>query len=862
MSHKLFHFFYHSGIAFHLPRKDLRLGFNTESFQESIILDDLSLNSFFLRQPHIPKEWRIESYNEAVTQPYFSLSDFQYKWHLEQGAMCTRKTSQFINYIAEHPQTTYLLIGCRISFCQDIHHRMKKQVPSVPFVLYHSADFQKLRQKPHAQHTNVIIQYESLWQIARFSYHTIIIDEITTVLSCLISPTNKYKLKENAETLLQKLSAAQRIILLDADLNAKTLVFIQEIEKQSKSPLLLRINCYRPPAMQKHFFLFVDFPKKFSFDSFLNVQNPLSTPKDGPSILASLEEKLTPAKEVKPCAKYHFIQILKKKILEKKRIVIVTGSIHFFETEIEPWLQTQHIGYKWYKQDSGNQYDLQDIHQCWHSEVTVKQKGSSKKRKCPSEPSENHIDAEDMAIDDEEKDYQVTLQVVAFTNRITVGLSYELHDFDTIFIYGTPGSIPPRLLMQMRGRIRNLSEPNIYMYIYRRGDNRALTSFTAIKSYLQRRRSVLGGIRYEQDPLWKKDFDHWQTHFDWLVSQYAFHELERSLASSNFLLETLKQLMHHGDSWQFVPPFQCEPLESSSEKEHKEEMLQPISPYKEFLDSPLVSWGELKRKTQNKLNKQDLDMQICKSRLYYTYCNPLHENPGSLILSSQQTAILWEIYKLYQSKPTRRILWQFCMSYWYPTPSLWAEKHNQGDVFQLGQEFFPRQVARYRILNDILSFLGFQNINDFHTVCFTKTCLHTTSQIQSFLKLLQDYDCIGSKEALSTKIPFRNIPGMMQRVSRFLTKFSGQHLSPFCDRCQLFQQGKLPVCPHIKGKRIRYFQGWEQKKEQKTTAKPTKTRKKLYFFTYKLQAGIFGDLRTQIATHFSWPSETPEKEQP
>lgn len=790
---------------YHLPSELFTNLFHQRN--NPILTDDLHIDRFF-QTYGIPPSWEIIRYESAIVHDYFQDS---YKWHMEQSAMCTQKTMQAIRLVERWKplRYSYLIVCPRISFCQNVHARLNAHFGSsseMYFYLYNSMSYrcEVLKALPQSRR-NVVIQYESLWQVAHLKFDVVIIDEITTVLSCVTSPTNKDRLQKNAKTFKDFLNQAKHVLLMDADLNAKCLHLVKDFQDPSRDRVVFRQNNFRNAQLCKSVLLFTDRPKRYQWDQ---------------NIFACLFP--SPPPSLPRVGKLRFLTSLKNRLLEKQRLVVITGSIKFFEMEIEPWLQANQIHYKWYKQNNGNEQDLIDINSSW-----------SKKRK---------------------RDHQ-TMQVVAFTNRITVGLSYEQFDFDSIYIYGSPGSVIPRLLMQMRGRIRSLKESTISMYIFPRSDERVLTCYESIWNNMRARRHLLERFRCEEHEKlgetkweWSQAWGSWQKEYEWVTKQYCFHELEINLSKSNFLLETLKQFIHNRYSWVCNDCF----FWKDSLFPHSGSVA--VSPshaenFEFFASLPLVTRKELRILQQKRSNENKF--QTIKSKLYYTFAlQEFHireENEKQICLKPltlNQNKLLWSLFKIQNNKQLKKKFFYNWLLHFYPLPSQWATLLNKGSLFHIGQEFCPRQVVRYRLIYEIVTRLGFAHLNDYETVISSRMILGKEEQRSKMIGLLQESEVMFALNKSQDRELKLNLPGLIKKISNLLLGFSGHKIVPYCVTCPQKQQqrGTFGPCLHIKRKQVQY--------QQYKTRDDQGNKVKLYCFTYKMIASEVDPLITEIKKEF------------
>ena len=530
-----------------------------------------------------------------------------------------------------------------------------------------------------------------------------------------------------------------------------------------------------------------------------------------------------------------------------KRVVLVTGSVNFFENEIKPWLEQEKIYYKWYKQANGNDQDLLNINVSWSQHQNQK-----RKRKL------------DTAVEEQ----IVPLQLIAYTNRITVGLSYELEDVDDLYIYGMPGSILPRLLFQMKGRIRFLKNDTISVYIFPRKDEQVLTSFDQLQKNFLSRRQILSFLKEEDDQKhsWASAWIKWQKDYEWVARQYCYDELEINLSKNNFLFEMIKLCIHHGLDWIFLSCFHSDPLLDSADTQSVlsiEDVKKEIEQNSFELFSTLKLVTPLHFKEYPQQNQKE-KLQIRKSKLYYTFI--LHdfvsrgEKPTAIreeklpwSLSLEQNKILWEFYKIYNNKSLRKKVFHNLLIKNFPKPEQWTGLLNQGSIFHIGQEFFPKQVALYKILYHMITSLGWKHVADYESIVSTQDTLTDERKRKFIINKISEYQTLreGYKESKPA-----NLPGLLRKISLCLKNFSGQEIIPYCVECDT-----NGPCAHIKKGREKIV--YKQIKKIDSSGKQIK----LYCFTYKIKPSQSDDLLASTKEIFSFipinQSESePESERP
>ena len=467
------------------------------------------------------------------------------------------------------------------------------------------------------------------------------------------------------------------------------------------------------------------------------------------------------------------------------------------------------------------------------------------------------------------------LQVIAFTNRITVGISYELNDFDHIFIYGTPGSVLPRLLFQMKGRIRNIKNDFISIYILQRKDYSLLISFNQLIKNCFSRRQILSRLKQIESTnnndnnndnnsmqqsfqSWMKEWINWQKEFPWMIRQYSYHELEVNLAKRNFLFEMIKLCLHHGYNWVFLSCYDYDflfPIHPNNEISNLKEDDEPTTTtttavnfnfLKQIQENDFISFANLKLLPRSELRKEDIyqsqkeKLQIRKSKLYFTFvlkdfftiCDEVYTTTTTTttkhvadskfsggLLTLKQNEILWEHYKVYNNNKLRTKIFHNFLLQQFPDPLQWTFLLNSGSTFHIGQEFAPKQVVLYKLLFELCSILGFKKVNDYQTIVETETSFKEETKRTLFIKKINEYQILieGGKK----KIP-SNSPGLIRRLNLYLKHFSGQTIIPYCLLC--FSNGP---CNHIKKTgQVQYRQIYLKENSGKTF--------KLYCFTYKI----------------------------
>jgi hypothetical protein len=744
-----------------LLSQDFSVLFNQQQAPHPALFDQLSL----------PRDGDLQVYTNPTVAPYTGLTietsnpspsgagasgSVHVKYLAHLSAMCTEKTKSIIRLLKLwSSKLKVLIIGPRISFCENLQARINQELLIAhndmdggiePFEIYNSGWSED-------QFSNLIIQYESIHKVATMPYSIVIIDEITTVLSCVTSDTNKGKLRDNAVAFRSLLTNATQVLMLDADLNAKALSLIDHL-KQPLDKRLVRVNTFRPANMVKTFRLFQDLPKIYRGREL----NP-SERKEGRRIESS---------------KNFFVSQLKQQLKARKRIILITGSIPFFDGKKKPgseeidggfkfWLQYRRIPYKWYRQGSGGEDDLKCVAESWSAEG-------------------NGVDT--------------APQLIAYTNRITVGLSYEGGDFDTMFIYGTPGSIVPRLLMQMKGRIRTLKEPFVYMYIYRRNNLNYLADYKAILERLNWRRTALVELHQseklkgecESDDF-KATYDEWITSFQWVAAQYVFHQLELNLSMINFYLETFKQCLHHGNSWEFVyPPLLtadmlvadiADPVVGGLPHLRVDPSVNPLTPMERFLSYPISS-----RKTLNGV--KTTDEQISKSFLYHTLCRTPRSSDSVPTLTKEQNQILWKVTCLFHDKTDKKLFLNSHLIARLPDPKLWKKLFGFGQSYQVGQELHLVSHVRYEKLHSLLcGLLGFPSFfpGEGEHVCETKTSLASEEALVRLNQELIRYQKLATMTVVK-ETKTSGITLSLAKLSNLLKGFSGHKLRVFCPACK------------------------------------------------------------------------------
>jgi hypothetical protein len=190
-----------------------------------------------------------------------------------------------------------------------------------------------------------------------------------------------------------------------------------------------------------------------------------------------------------------------------KRLVIATGSRSKAERHILPLLLEFGVAYKFYnsKCDDAILRDFESLEEAWSA-----------------------------------------LDVVVFTSKVTVGADFSVRNhFDRIYAYASQNSVAPRTLLQMCGRCRYPVDEQIHVFIQ---TNQADTERTTLADINQRFTQHISTMNRYQAQIFQMnaglnpDTNRIELKLmpTWLSRVYAFNELERERAKTNYRDELLR----------------------------------------------------------------------------------------------------------------------------------------------------------------------------------------------------------------------------------------------------------------------------------------------------------------------------------
>lgn len=162
---------------------------------------------------------------ETITQHHFTKRIVIFNIGMGGG-----KTSETINYLKQTSDNNFILITPRKALGNNIMGRFKENEVSATYYLNKRVagnGYYKL-----AANENIVIQCESIAKIdlKTNKYHTVVIDEIESVLNCWVSEeTHGVRLCANFTAFKQILMDARKIILLDAFVTTKTTHLLQAL---------------------------------------------------------------------------------------------------------------------------------------------------------------------------------------------------------------------------------------------------------------------------------------------------------------------------------------------------------------------------------------------------------------------------------------------------------------------------------------------------------------------------------------------------------------------------------------------------------------------------------------------------------
>jgi hypothetical protein len=225
------------------------------------------------------------------------------------------------------------------------------------------------------------------------------------------------------------------------------------------------------------------------------------------------------------------------------RVVICTASKHEgeeIETEI---LRPSKCGYKFYHSDCSDwlREDFLNLNGAWQQEVA---------------------------------------RVPMFTPTVTVGASFDVPDWiQRVYVYGTPRSVTPRVVMQMAGRVRYPMDKHLHCFLNAKqqgGGGAGTPSLTLqqVKDEFAKHRGIVhdeqGKVHLLEGKLVLDEASQqyqWRLMPSWMNEAYAFDTLERNLAQADYAGQFQRRARLNGYN---MEPCTCKDSEQKENEKQQE----------------------------------------------------------------------------------------------------------------------------------------------------------------------------------------------------------------------------------------------------------------------------------------------------
>jgi hypothetical protein len=747
-------------------------------FYQDLHMDESSL-PVLVKRVNLEFEGRIviEHFNEEQPKPYN-----HHKVQMVKSHMGTNKTGnaiQFMKTLRRFPgkkkgqyverRPTSCVICPRISFARDFFRRIRQEGLEADFALY----LDTKTTEEVAQTKSVVFVYESIHKLAaaqRTKFDLLFCDEIVTLCNNMVAPTNvhgfcqsKNMTAPNIQAFRQMFQEARRVVLADQDINAKVLQLVLDLT-HPRVPIHLAVNLHVPENMQKHFIIYHD------------------------PLLDLIEE--TSYRKMKDI----WLEKLKMRIQEGKKIFLVTGSVQFVKKHLLPFLETEHVGHVFY-----------------HSNCD-----------CKVANELNDVNAAFGA---------PNRQVVIISPIMTVGASFDLKDvFDCVFAYATPRSVAIRIIIQMLGRVRFPIENIVHLYIDKvpwelpPAVQRRYLSLEEIKQDLLRKREML--YAHETDPVQKKRLDDWATDFKFLCHVQAYNILETNLNKHDMYRETIKECFRHRFSFQDEPRQRrllvkkkgnprpdrsgvvVEELEFGYVENYEDVAHPHHQEFQQFCAIPVLpSWAEFqalneKKEIQTDVHKEsilpkcrlwfktgftfnELMDPLLKQKIVFSFWLEAHKNGGIRGISAF-------VHKAYRNERSLQNIHIRTLGLLY----------NHGAMVQPAQEFIPHETIHVKLAKRICEQMGLQSITDFDTIIDGAT-FFDEKKLDSLIKALNAFEVQLTADRMTDRTckyrgrpenKFKKDPATtITRAMKLLRQHSLNKLCILCRTCQETQCGHKPT---------------------------------------------------------------------
>ena len=311
-------------------------------------------------------------------------------------------------------------------------------------------DFTSYESKTNLSGYNkLFIQIESLWKLEMdfTAYDLVVMDESESILKQLYSKeTHKDKLVKNHVMLEKIVLSASKCILMDAFISERTIGF---------ATILRGVPHYIENTYQPY--------NRTALRLVNGRQKDVRMPEEG-----------------------QWIDMLKKSILEKKRVAVIWGS-KSKGLKFQEWLVAENIKAIFYHSESDNEVKatLKNVNETWAS-----------------------------------------VQVLMYTSAITVGISYTaLPSFDILYLYGCAGSACPRDIAQALLRCRTIAD-NKLVYTC---DTRCQTGFETGTVQIENELDAKRKDNTTDHPLMN-----WIAAPLWVVKNHTYNMNEERISKSEY----------------------------------------------------------------------------------------------------------------------------------------------------------------------------------------------------------------------------------------------------------------------------------------------------------------------------------------
>ncbi len=243
--------------------------------------------------------------------------------------MGSGKSYQVIEHFKLHMPDTCLILVPRIMFGQTLLPRLNVEVTDGNY--FHLYNEESTKENRFINHKRIVCQMESCWRLGLDNYRQIYVDEIESCLATFTSATMNLKRFECVKKFETVFKAADRIILCDAHIGARTIECLLDMGFRQRQ-MLIEHNTYLPPTRTAY-------------------QLPYN----------ARSQKLPP-----------ILALLTAELKKGKRIVFATSSRSFLEKiEVVASGILERSQYECYSAESKNKAELIDVEKAWGSKRLI-----------------------------------------------------------------------------------------------------------------------------------------------------------------------------------------------------------------------------------------------------------------------------------------------------------------------------------------------------------------------------------------------------------------------------------------------------------------------------------------------------------